>query len=1148
MIPSRSFTQESEKKVPSRLQNVPLPSWVSWVVWTSVLFGFLVVGLSIFVLTVLSDTSWVKKSLIDNLERTMGGPIQIETLKLDLFPAPKVHLVGVTFETHDPNSVALRANQVEVAIGWRSLWNRKLFITRVLIDQPEMTLGVPLVSKSEEPSTWQLPSIREFVIRNGKFHLFQTPFPEEKIELHWEAIQLSVTELESEGSGLMHLSARIPDPQPSSTLTLDGTITLLEKDDTPPYQEELSGFPAMEVQGHLEVSQIHLGRLVQFLRGHALEKPLPTRATLQGNVSYTFQKESDLYSYQSFQVSFDEWSFAGQGSIANVLHESPWLNVSGSAQPIAIERLLELLPDDWMPTPFQMYLREHQVAGTLELQSVTLGGPLDGNGAWEAKGAVALKGGQYLPASGQPLITNVGATVNFSPSVVQISQVRGTITPLLITAPGAKLALEKETIRLSIPTFQISEKDWNLNGTADFASRTNEPPTLIISGSALPISIQHLSKIIPGVWLPDSVQTILTEREIDGKMELLTGSVKWIGDEANTLLAEGVIRIANGQFLVDPNHPPVTNLSGGIVFDSNVVRILDLKGMIETSKVFVKEATLEWKESDIWADIQGEGQLLAHDVHQALLRDPRSQPLLQLWPLYHDAQGNIHLSTRIKGPLSNPSQLHILEGDLLLDGIHLSSSSDWLPVSQLTSQMSFDNQQIHIHRFHGKLGQSPVDIKGQWSFRKDSKASNLTMSSVWSSIDLQTLFPAVGQAFSTFEGSIGTTITLSGASLRPDYHAKFDLTNIGLTTKDLFQKPSGIPAGVEAKGTIKEDKAIRMTKGTLSIPPYSLEAQGQLSWSDRPYVRGFLQTESGTGAMFPKGVIIGDGSLRLSSVGITWGLEGKSWDWTTWSMKGKVEGSNRNSESTTSNTNEEVQSVSFQWAQKNQKGKGEFTLKGIPIESLLVTRLAPPPPLTGMASLVTSLHMNLGSSELIQRSLTGQGSVQLQKGQIQTGPVLSKILEILNVPSLLMGKVNLLKDGIPFDQLKGTFSIENGLLSSQDLALNSPVLKLTAAGSYDIPTESLDGIVAVSPFGAYSNLLKDIPLFGSIMKGERKGLMTALFEVKGPHAKPEITYLPLESLTAGLKGLAQFPLDVFKNVLTIPIPDKESPNTDHFSK
>ncbi len=66
---------------------------------------------------------------------------------------------------------------------------------------------------------------------------------------------------------------------------------------------------------------------------------------------------------------------------------------------------------------------------------------------------------------------------------------------------------------------------------------------------------------------------------------------------------------------------------------------------------------------------------------------------------------------------------------------------------------------------------------------------------LWSSIDLQTLFPSVVQIFSTFEGSIGTTLTMSGSSLRPDYHAEFDFTNIALATKGLFHKPSGIPCG-----------------------------------------------------------------------------------------------------------------------------------------------------------------------------------------------------------------------------------------------------------------------------------------------------------------------------------------------------------------
>ena len=103
-------------------------------------------------------------------------------------------------------------------------------------------------------------------------------------------------------------------------------------------------------------------------------------------------------------------------------------------------------------------------------------------------------------------------------------------------------------------------------------------------------------------------------------MELLTGSVTWIDDEANTLKTDGVIRVANGQALVAPNHPPVTHVSGGVVFDSNLVRLLDVEGKIDDSKVFVKEATLEWRESDILGDVQVEGQLSAHDVYQAILR------------------------------------------------------------------------------------------------------------------------------------------------------------------------------------------------------------------------------------------------------------------------------------------------------------------------------------------------------------------------------------------------------------------------------------------------------------------------------------------------------------------------------------------------
>ncbi|MDH4329663.1 MAG: hypothetical protein OEV77_14160, partial [Nitrospira sp.] len=78
-------------------------------------------------------------------------------------------------------------------------------------------------------------------------------------------------------------------------------------------------------------------------------------------------------------------------------------------------------------------------------------------------------------------------------------------------------------------------------------------------------------------------------------------------------------------------------------------------------------------------------------------------------------------------------------------------------------------------------------------------------------------------------------------------------------------------------------------------------------------------------------------------------------------------------------------------------------------------------------------------------------------------------------------------------------------------------------------------VMAVSPFGAYSQFLKTIPLFGRILAGERKGLATAMFAVKGTVEDPEVTYMPVKSFASGLSGLAQLAVDVLTNTLTLPL-------------
>ncbi len=1123
-----------------QLHSTQVPSWLPRVVWIGLLCGFFALGAAIFTLTILSNTEWVKTSLISQLEQILGGPIQIESLNLDLFPSPSVAAKGVTFETQDSRRVAFQTQHLEISIGWQSLWEKTLQVTHIMLDEPDVTIDMSLLTASQESSTESGPAIEELAIRNGQLHLLAKHLNQPTQTLDWEMIDATITQASTEGPSLLHLSTKIPNPEHSSTFTLDGTVTVLDKHDVSTSQAEQPPIPPIKVQGHLDAADLNLGQFVQFISGQAIEPPLRTVTNIQGQFLYMLERDTDQLTVPEFEISLNDWTLSGKGMLANVFQESTQIDISGASSPLALDQLSNLLPPDWIPETVKDILHDHQIRGNVKLEQGSFQISLSDHDAWRGNATIRVEDGQYLLARGQPRITSISGAVTVSPGTFQFSQVHGNITPLRITIPNASLTLqEHDALDLRIPDFQVSEKDWKLQGILEFTSNQATPPTLTVSGSSTPISIQHFSTILPDVWLPSALTTTLTERHIDGEIELLTGSVTWKDNEANTLETEGVIRVAKGQVVIDPLHPPVTALSGGIVFEPDVVRIVDVEGNIAASQLFVKEATLEWNDSDIWLDLYGKGLLDAHDVFQALQRDPRGAPSLGPLSSYQDAQGTLQVTTHIQGPLSKTSQLQNSEISLRLGNIHLTPSPDGLAFQKINGHVSFHNQGIRIQNFNGQLGKSPVDIKGQWSFAKDSQFNNLVISSRLTSKELQTLSPSLYETFSTLEGPIDAVLSLAGSMQRITYQTHIDFTPIALTVQGVVQKPAGIPATLNAKGTIQDNQFVRIAKGMLSLPPYSLAVQGIATWSNPPSIQGFLQTESGTGSLLPPEVILGNGNLRLTSLGLKWGLQGRSWDWRTWTMKGLVEGSNRTAQDTQPDAYQNFQSASIQWVQKNQKGKGKITLNRIPIESLFVAQSGSPPQLTGKASMTASLLMDLDSPEHMQRSLTGKGHVQLKKGLIPTGPVLSKILRILNVPSLLMGKVNLLEEGLPYDDLTGDFSIQQGLLTTDNLALKSPVIKLTAAGTYNLSTENLESMIAVSPFGAYSNLLKDIPLFGSLMKGERKGLLTALFEVKGPRTKPEVTYRPIDSFTGGIKGLAQVPIDMLENIITLPLPKDE---------
>jgi uncharacterized protein YhdP len=216
----------------------------------------------------------------------------------------------------------------------------------------------------------------------------------------------------------------------------------------------------------------------------------------------------------------------------------------------------------------------------------------------------------------------------------------------------------------------------------------------------------------------------------------------------------------------------------------------------------------------------------------------------------------------------------------------------------------------------------------------------------------------------------------------------------------------------------------------------------------------------------------------------------------------------------------------------------EFSVRatGLQVQDLLKLTNTSIQGISGQMRLSGSMRGHGRNPHGVYPTLNGRAEVLLENGRILKAKerAVWKIISLLNLPAVLQGKVDLEKEGLPYDKIVGTVVVHNGLFQTENLIIDSPILKITAAGNYDLPTDQLDVVVAVSPFGSYSQFLKTIPLFGRIFAGDRKGLATAMFSVKGAVEDPEVTYLPMKSFATGLSGLAQLAVDVLKNTLTLP--------------
>jgi uncharacterized protein involved in outer membrane biogenesis len=164
------------------------------------------------------------------------------------------------------------------------------------------------------------------------------------------------------------------------------------------------------------------------------------------------------------------------------------------------------------------------------------------------------------------------------------------------------------------------------------------------------------------------------------------------------------------------------------------------------------------------------------------------------------------------------------------------------------------------------------------------------------------------------------------------------------------------------------------------------------------------------------------------------------------------------------------------------------------------------------------LNGEIGSNFL--SSSYGHFSIQVLDGVLHQFPVLSKIFSLLNVSQIFaMQLPDMDVEGMPFDVLSANFQLEEGILRSEDLKIQSKAMNQSYIGQLDLIDKEFDFSVAVHPLGTVDKIISRIPVAGWLLTGKDKALLTAHFSVTGKPGDVSVAAMPLDTLTEPTIGL-----------------------------
>ena len=1075
----------------------------------------------------LTGDDYIKDFFLHQLEQNIGRKIDVHRMKLVLFPSVRLELTQVAIHDRNSEDIVLSAKRMDLVLRLLPLLRKRVVGKRLLIEEPTLTLRrdrgghwnlfdqVAQGAAADETAVQTMSRIfrlREATLVNGKLIIIDDGRPDGTRTIALESVEASLVVRAERGQADLHVSAGHAGEKGLSAISLAGTISpaqrqTLASDDPSAAQVKL------QFDGSVEAANLNLREAADFFG------PRPVPEQLQGvvNVRSLVRAVPGVAGYDvlltDLSANLEQLTLTGQASLSGLLTVQPTFALTFSASPIQLRQLLTQLPAQWVHPQLPAIMQDREIDGTVEIVSATVTGSSVTGPQLSLTGEFRVTRGQALIGDSRVPAKDLAAVVSVEAGRIRVSNLSGLY--------GAIHMSESKALISFLEAGPWLEMD--ISGTMAAADL-----------------LQLLSKTVKSEQLS---RVLATSRDVEG---MASPTFRLVGP----LNQPGGVTFAGGEIIVQ--HVGLTNPSlpermtglqgrfvlsdGGTQFDQVTGHLGDLTVQINGGITGGSGSTFQ----DFLIRVNGDAG------HMAKLLPSNAIPAGTI-------DGLVNGAVVLTGPTLSPhvrgevvlTESKVTLADLVQKPIGAQATVEFEGTIPQASGVVLDRIELIMPPIRLPV-KGRIQLGERFSIDASLSTGTLSLSRVPEWI-----------AKGGFEaGNIEVSLDVKGK----------DLNWKAWRTNGWLALTNGLMSAKGAEGPIQDlYLRVHFVKNGAEIKRLSfhlldsdLALEGTIrNWASKPTITAKIESnQMDLDLLIPKGErspirefleVLADTSKVQATASMARGhykhLKFGSLSARIMIQDGVLDVDRLSGQSTSG----EVAGRIVVQLPRKEPADAEVSIRatGLLVEEVLKFFGPKGGVMTGEARVTGTIRGHGKNPHGLYPTLNGKVDVLLENGRIFKSEerAIWKIISILNLPAVLQGKVDLEKEGLPYNKIRATFLVRNGLFETENLIIDSPILKITAAGNYDLPTDQVDMVWAVSPFGSYSQFLKTIPLFGRLFAGDRKGLATALFSVKGAIEDPEVTYLPMKSFATGITGLAQLAFDVLKNTLMLPI-DLMTPDED----